>query len=77
MQKHTDDQLSVAAWVCELKSLDYNPVLMFKPQGEQTDINGLCDDDILLGSFNVKLFGAELICMDATLGMTSSNSNCP
>ena len=31
---HTNDQTSVCAWAEELHSLPYNPILLFKPQGE-------------------------------------------
>ena len=49
MQRHKDDQLSVLAWVTELQSLDYNPVVMFKAQGSETNDNsGLKKEDFSL-----------------------------
>jgi len=34
VMQHINDHTSVCAWVEELKSLPYNPVLLFKPQGK-------------------------------------------
>ena len=48
--RHANDLTSVCAWVDELKSLPYNPVLLFKPQGEaQTeDMNNFGNNDFIL-----------------------------
>ena len=36
MQKHKNYIFSVSSWVEEMETLDYNPVILFKQQGEQT-----------------------------------------
>ena len=48
--RHANDLTSVCAWVEELKSLPYNPVLLFQPQGEaQTeDMNNIGNNDFIL-----------------------------
>ncbi len=67
IEKHKDDQQSVCAWVTELKTHEYDPVTVFKPQGKESA-------DFLLGiqtKFQcemMKVFGEKLICMDATHG---------
>ena len=33
--KHSNDHVSTCAWVEEMKALSYNPVIIFKPQGEE------------------------------------------
>lgn len=72
VQRHKDDQLSVSAWVVELQSLDYNPIVAFKPQGLECD--SIAKDDFVLAiqtKFQcdmMKEYGCLLICMDATHG---------
>ena len=72
IEKHANDHSSVCAWVTELKSLDYNPVLYFKQQGLQNEDMG--KDDFLLciqTEFQhemLKAFGHNVICVDATHG---------
>ena len=44
---HNDDQLSVCALVKELETLEYNPIVAFKPQGSE-GTNGLVVDDFVL-----------------------------
>lgn len=34
VEKHSNDHLSVAAWVSEMQEMDYSPILVFKNQGE-------------------------------------------
>ena len=50
IQKHSNDLLSICSWVEEMKELEYNPILVFKPQGEdgKEDTNELKKDDFLL-----------------------------
>ena len=50
IQRHSNDLLSVCSWVEEMKELEYNPILVFKPQGEDgnQDTNELKKDDFLL-----------------------------
>lgn len=80
VQKHVNDQTSVALWVEEARKFAYNPVLVFKPQGEKAAIVGevddLCEDSFLLGLQTeyqrdmMQKFGNNCICMDATHGTT-------
>ena len=32
--RHINDRTSVCAWVKEFQTLPYNPIIIFKPQGE-------------------------------------------
>ena len=34
IQRHQNDQTSVTAWVEEMESMEFNPVLAFMPQGK-------------------------------------------
>lgn len=34
IEKHANDHISTCAWIDDMKMLPYNPVLIFKPQGE-------------------------------------------
>ncbi len=69
MERHKDDQLSVSAWVLELKSLD---LVVFKPQGEECDAIGKDDFALVIQTAfqcdMMKEYGPALICMDATHG---------
>ena len=56
--RHSNDLCSVRAYVEELRSLTYNPVLLFKVQGElqSDDMDNIGNDDFILGiqtQFNV------------------------
>eukprot|EP00794_Sanderia_malayensis_P006481 gene6481-7221_t len=70
MEKHKQDTVSVECWVEELKKCEFNPVLVYKPQGK-TDF-GLPANDFLLGIQTqyqldrLKAHGSNIICMDAT-----------
>ena len=72
IERHKDDHMSVCAWVEELRVLEANPIVVFKPQGSEN--HTLPKDDFLIGiqtSFQcdmMKKFGEKLICMDATHG---------
>ena len=66
----------VCAWVKELEALPYNPVLVFKAQGEpqQDHMNNIGKNDFLLGlqtQFQRDMLikhGGVCVCMDATHG---------
>eukprot|EP00794_Sanderia_malayensis_P011705 gene11705-12923_t len=72
MEKDSSDTQSVHYWVNELRKGDYNPVLIYKPQG--TDGYDLPKDDFLLGIQtqyqleHLMKHGGKVICMDATHG---------
>ena len=74
--RHTNDQTSVCAWVEELQCLPYNPILLFKPQGEPQpdDMDNIRNDDFILGlqtEFQRDVlckYGNMCVCMDATHG---------
>lgn len=77
VQKHTNDLTSVCAWVEELKSLPYNPILNFKLQGDSSfqGITGSLTCDTFLLSIQteyqcnaLRYFGNKIICMDSTHG---------
>ena len=40
--------MSISSWVTELQSLDYNPVVLFKPQGMEAGGTGLENEDFAL-----------------------------
>ena len=44
--RHKNDLTSVRVWVQEMSTLEYNPVLIFKPQGESKD--NFTENDFLL-----------------------------
>ena len=61
--RHKNDLTSVMAWVEEMSMLDYNPVLVFKPQGVGS--SSTCIDDFCLFcrlTFNV-------ICLNSLVPM--------
>lgn len=76
IQKHTNDQSSVNAWVQDLNdaSNDYSPILIFKSQGNDDCDTCLNKEDFLLGiqtKFQcdvMKKYCKDVICMDATHG---------
>lgn len=49
IMKHSNDLISVCAWVEELQNEPNNPILLFKPQGmpQSAHMNNLGDDDFL------------------------------
>ena len=51
IQKHTNDQSSVSAWVQDLNEVsnDYSPILIFKSQGNDDCDTCLKKEDFLLG----------------------------
>ena len=62
-----NDSASVMAWVSEMGTLDYNPVLAYKPQG--VDSNHMSNDKFLLvlqTKFQCKVlkeFGFKAVCI--------------
>ena len=83
IQRHTNDQTSVALLVEELRSLDYNPIVIFKIQGieQSIELDNFGINDFALGlqtQFQcdiMKQFGPKVICMDSTFGTTSHDFN--
>ena len=76
IQRHANDHSSVKIWVEEMKSQPYNPILLYKPQGELENGSNLGLEDFLLciqTEFQrdvMKQFGNNIICMDATHSIT-------
>ena len=75
IEKHSNDQTSICAWVAEMQQMAFDPVVTFKPQGKCLDgWTGSSEDDFLLGiqtEFQLdmmKAFGNSAICVDATHG---------
>ena len=74
--KHSNDLSSVCAWAEEMESLDYNPLLLFKQQGEQQPqtMDNIGNIDFLLvlqTEFQrdmLKEFGNNTVCIDSTHG---------
>ena len=71
--KHTDDGMSVDLTVKILQSENYNPVLLYKPQGAtQAEIPRVCAESFLLAiqtQFQREMFekfGSEILCIDST-----------
>lgn len=75
VERHKDDQLRSC-----MQSLDYNPVVVFEPQGVQSDL-GMGKEDFMLAiqtQFQceiMKEYGPALICMDATHGTNHYDFN--
>ena len=75
MQKDNDDAKSVMYWVAEMeRETDYNPVICYKGQGEDSCHMGLNNKDFLLGiqmEFQKEMlvkYAHKLVCADATHG---------
>ena len=79
IEKHKNDQTSVSLWVQEAMAQEYNPVLIYKPQGSENAIVGNVDDmakeNFLLAvqtefqrDAMKKFANGKAVCMDATLG---------
>ena len=76
IKKHSNDQTSVAMWVNEVQQQEYNPVLVFKPQGENTEeTDNLAEETFLLGiqtkfqrDVMIKFGNDGIICVDGTHG---------
>ena len=76
--KDANDLASTCAWVEELRQQEYDPVLLFKPQGvdQSGEINDIGRDDFILAiqtEFQkdaMLQYGKKAILMDATHGTT-------
>ena len=70
--RHKNDLTNVRVWVQEMSTLEYNPVLIFKPQGESKD--NFTENDFLLvlqTEFQRDMFQrfcSVAVCVDATHG---------
>lgn len=70
VQKHSNDLLSVAAWVEEIQNHDKSSILVFKAQGIEQSEN-FSDSDFILclqTPFQrdmLKMFGNKIICVDS------------
>lgn len=70
VQRHSNDAVSVQAWVKELQNSDYNPVLLYKVQGIE-DVVFEKDDFVLSIQTKFQLemlkkFGNFTVCIDST-----------
>lgn len=70
--RHSNDHVSTSIWVEEMKALDYDPILLYKPQGNPSDLFAVCSDDFIL-CIQTKFqkdcftkFAKNVICVDAT-----------
>ena len=74
IEKHPNDPTSVAAWVHEMQSMQFDPVIAFKQQGIASEDPNILESDFLLGvqtQFQLDMmqaFGNNVICLDATHG---------
>ena len=74
IRKHPNDMISVSSWVEEMEVLEYNPVLLFKQQGEMPfeACEGLKPQDFLLvlqTEFQKDMLCANVckgVCIDTT-----------
>ena len=75
VQKNPNDLLSVCAWVEELQSLEYNPILCFKPQGEigKAECSTLTTEDFLVmqTEFQCNALKQYAVLIDSTHGTTA------
>ena len=72
IKKDSDDARSVSHSVEEMQRDEYNPILWYKCQGEESDDHGVEKNDFLLGfqtEFQKEMF--KLIFVDATHGTTA------
>ena len=76
VEKHPSDSMSVGAWIAEFRSKgEYNPVLLYKPQGvsQPQTCAGLNDEDFVLvlqtplqKDVMQKFAPNRVVCVDAT-----------
>ena len=77
IKKDSDDARSVSHWVEEMQRDEYNPILCYKCQGEESDDHLVEKNDFLLGfqtEFQKEMFikyASKLVCVDATHGTTA------
>ena len=78
-RKHTNHQQSVHAWITEWEQSESNPILFYKPQGQdytdEEDLNLTSDDFIVIvqSPFQktvAKKIAQKGVCCDATHGTT-------
>ena len=77
--RHKNDLSSVTAWVEEMSTLEYNPVLIFKPQGVGSH-TGTGGDFMLVIQTQfqcdmLKMFGSNAVCIDSTHGTNAYQCN--
>ena len=81
ISRHKDDPISVNAWVKEMTSLPYNPVLLYKPQGTPDPDGHLADTGFILAiqtefqRDTLSKFGNNAVCMDSTHGTNAYDFN--
>ena len=77
--RHKDDAASVMAWVAEMATFDYNPVLAYKPQGVHSTHVSEADFLLVLQTeFQcemLKQFGSNAVCIDSTHGTNAYHFN--
>ena len=81
VEKDKNDSVSVRAWVKQLEKKEYNPILLFKCQGDEQGVNmdNLAKDDFLMVIQTEFLqdimmqYGQNAILIDSTHGLTQHN----
>ena len=81
--RHHNDLTSVTAWVEEMQTLQYNPVLVFKPQGvtQTREMDNIGENDFLLviqTEFQrdvLQKWGNDTICTDTTYNTNAYDFN--
>ena len=74
IERHANDHSSVCAWVEEMKSMDFDPVIAFKKQDMPTSEQGVLPGGFMLAFQTeyqkevMKAFGNNVVCIDATHG---------
>ena len=80
-ERHKNDATSVDVWVQDMVKCDINPLLLYKPQDQDTtqDCPSLGRDDFILVLQTplqrdlLNTFGNNIVCMDDTHGTNSYN----
>ena len=83
VMRHTNDLTSVCLWIEEMKGLPYNPVLLYKQQGEEqpNEMDNVGVNDFIIGiqtEFQRDMlikYGNECVCMDSTHGTNAYDFN--
>ena len=81
IMKHQNDAISTRAWVKQMEKMQYNPILLFKCQGDEqsegTDDLGKDDFALIIQTeFQrdaLKKYGNNVILVDSTHGLTQYN----
>ena len=76
VKKGSDDATSVAHWVQGIRHENYNPVLYYKSQGEETNEKGVDKNDFPLAMQmdsrrKFSKYASKLICINTTHGTTA------